>query len=404
MLKRIVEQFCTFSKMYFETFLDKAKQNLESRNINALSVPTELSVSVANFKYFTENFKILIEELTKDKVTDQNIICRQVENCQQNLRIMIHKFIEVAIQKLIPRIKEILYEDIDESQTHIGKSLSNDMERMLMILFHEFSEREFKKSRLILWQTVVKVLDHSAQIGLNTKKSPKFFSNLHQVFEDLKIAFRYVSDVNFIEDIPTTRKVKNLDRLLERNRFSISELICQYYTCRHESQQKFREDGVNLYGSLTVKCFIYQNVLTIEINKPENLAPIDEDGIRNPYVKILLIPKDKFPNPRKIKWQNKNNGNMISSRRNVILRTDINKEESYIHFKVKDEESCFKMLGSCLASLNCFECRSAEERNIRFLGEAFMSFSDISQVTQGNCTQEVELTLTKLQSCGKYMN
>ncbi|CAG9811815.1 unnamed protein product [Chironomus riparius] len=399
MLKRIVEQFCSFSKIYLETFLDKSRKSLESKNLESLQVPTELSILVANFNYFVVNFKELIDELTKDKAIDQNIINKQIDNTQLNLKIMIHKFIDFAIQKLSPMIKEAIYEDIDENQTTLGRSLFNRIEQMLMIFLDEFKEREFKKSRLILWQNVVKALEQSAQNGLKTKMSSKFFTNLQKVFEDSKAAFKYNSDTNFIEDIQTTRKVKNLDRLLQRNRFSISELICQYYASRHESQQKFKDDGVNLYGNLTVKCFIYQNVLTIEIKKPENLAPIDDDGIRNPYVKILMIPKDKFPNPRKIKWQNKNNGNIMSSRRNITLKKDVNINESYIHFKVKDEESLLLMFRSFCASLNCFECRSPEERNSRFLGEAFISFKDIPEVNQGNDTQDIELTLTKLQSC-----
>lgn len=117
-----------------------------------------------------------------------------------------------------------------------------------------------------------------------------------------------------------------IQKLLQVHGYETGDLIHQYYIERHQYQLQMTSSP---YGLLTIKCaingdnlevseppnrFIKQFILTffplifrlfrgeqIEIMNARNLLPMDGNSSCDPFVRIYLVPEEKFASTAKFK-------------------------------------------------------------------------------------------------------
>lgn len=92
--------------------------------------------------------------------------------------------------------------------------------------------------------------------------------------------------------------LESIERLLKLHGFETSDLINQYYLDQYSAQ---KEMTVSQFGQLTVRCWFNGATLEIYVMSAQKLMPMDSNGLCDPFVRIHLIPEDKFANVAKPK-------------------------------------------------------------------------------------------------------
>jgi BAI1-associated protein 3 len=139
----------------------------------------------------------------------------------------------------------------------------------------------------------------------------------------------------------------------------------------------------NLDSSLTIFCCFINDTLKIEILNARNL-PVNELNKKcDSYVKVRLVPEQKFPNFHNFKT--KVQCNTIFPLYEESFQTSLTKEQQ----NLKDAIISF----------------TVKEKNLvtgdACIAETFLLFEDIPQVTSLDKLQQTRLKLSKLQNNGK---
>lgn len=124
-----------------------------------------------------------------------------------------------------------------------------------------------------------------------------FFSNLRETLHILIKYFKCDNSKRQTSDAVTLEKV---ERLLELHGYETSDLIQQYYFDRFNEQQQMTDTP---FGILTVQCYFKKNLLDIEILNAKHLKPMDTNNSCDPFVRIHLLPEEKFLSIAKPKTQ-----------------------------------------------------------------------------------------------------
>jgi len=348
-------------------------------------VPLELAVAVANFNYISDKMQIVVEELTKDKVTDTSSIQKFLENALKYLTDTTYQLLNNTLKKCVPTIKKLMLEGAEESSAmddDIADRLMTYIEDMISTLNDDLPNREFEVAKSILWQDILAILSELIQSSISERMSPEFFTNLRRIFTILKQIFKYSEELS--DDAVLIKKIERIDYLLECYGLNTSRLIHQYYKDRYDMQQEINKTPFNPYGILTVFCHFIDNILRIEILNARNLIPIGPNKKCDSFVKVHIIPEKYFPTCQNFKTKVQQNTHFPLY--DEVFEFTLTREQrimkdAIIYFNIKDKY----LIGSN-------EC----------LAEAFLSFTDIPEFVHKDKMKQIHLTLTRLQSDGKH--
>lgn len=125
---------------------------------------------------------------------------------------------------------------------------------------------------------------------IQKRRPPSFFSNLRDTLQIMTENFKGTQNC---KDRNTTDReiLEQIEQLLRLHGYETSELIHQYHIERL-NEQKALEDSPN--GVLTVRCSFNDTTLSIEVMSARNITPMDSNGSCDPFVRIHLLPEDKF--------------------------------------------------------------------------------------------------------------
>lgn len=145
------------------------------------------------------------------------------------------------------------------------------------------------------------------------RRPPLFFANLRDTLQLMVKSFKgtQCNKDKVSSDKETLEEIFNL---LELHGYETCDLIHQYYLERVKHQENAPESQ---YGQLTVRCWFEDNNLMvilafefvvwghrvscndsfqIDVMNARNLVPMDSNGSCDPFVRIHLIPEEKFGN------------------------------------------------------------------------------------------------------------
>lgn len=96
--------------------------------------------------------------------------------------------------------------------------------------------------------------------------------------------------------------LQKTERLLEINGLETTQLIHEVHLEQWKEQCELKD---SLFGQLTVQIKFQGNVLKIKVLNAKNLIAMDSNGLCDAFVRIHLLPEDKFANVVKPKTQTK---------------------------------------------------------------------------------------------------
>ncbi|XP_014272983.1 protein unc-13 homolog 4B isoform X1 [Halyomorpha halys] len=385
---KIIDDICRCCVHFADKMGTKVETLGESESVygKKFEVTNEWCLAINNIDYIRQSIEPFVTQLgTDDLLTKLSDLrnpkaaehCKQtlklvVENALDNVRNKIIDLLEKVSLKMSPNVKRFLLgggEILNQGNNHMDR-LINYLDDNLTTLNSQLNSDNFEKILAILWDKIYSILNELIQDSLEKKRPSSFFANMDGALEILVGFFKQSENLKNNESYITIRK------LLRFHGMETDELIQSYYLERLKEQKMMKEPTM---GMLTIRAQFVNYMLRIEVLNARNLIPHDKNGLCDPYVKIHLLPKEKFADVIKPKTK--------TQRRNLFPLFDdtftlqLSKEQKetkngLVHFIMKDQDFI-----------------SSE-----FMAEAFLSFSDIPQTTLETSIHEmaqVHLILNK---------
>lgn len=289
---------CRISRLYFERMVETILKNIDlENNLGLFQVPNGVCIVISDINFISKN----IQKLTGEPVTNQNHDPEKVTailvNTLKYAEVKKSEVIEMSLQKMIPSIRKLMIEGADKTipKFLIGERLVIYIESSLNNLQEDLIERDFKNAKKVLWNLILSVMSDLIQDSLEAQQAPVVYSNLRTMLHELNELFHCEFETKLIE------KKKQIDHLLECYGFNTNKLIHQYYKDRYEMQQEKSQSPFHPNGVLTIICYFHNENLILHVLNARNLIPLDNCKKCDSYVKINLIPEERFSNIRSLK-------------------------------------------------------------------------------------------------------
>lgn len=259
------------------------------------------------------------------------------------------ELIEVVARKMSPPMRRFLTEGAE-----LLHQDSNSMDRIMMYLEDslqtlnaELNEVNFERILDAIWTELAFILKELVQnnidvsscsrrdafrthiicnllyfrrfsLQLQKRRPPLFFANLRDTLQLMVKSFKGTQS-NKDKASSDKETLEEIFNLLELHGYETSDLIHQYYLEQVKQQDNIPDSR---FGQLTVRCWFEENNLVVSVDirssdsikfhskystfqidvmNARNLAPMDSNGSCDPFVRIQLIPEEKFGNVTKIK-------------------------------------------------------------------------------------------------------
>ncbi|XP_012256082.2 protein unc-13 homolog 4B isoform X3 [Athalia rosae] len=401
-IAKIIDDICRCSVEYADKMARKAEmvtdlmydmENNGSVYEKKFEVSNAWCFAINNIDYIRTSIGPLAEDLGLKSIVDAlaaNKTQQEAERCRQTLQLVIDnatetvsnkivELLEVVATKMMPAMSRYLAEGAELIDT-----TSNAMDRLLQYLdsnittLHDnLNETNFERVLLVIWEIMSKILYDLVNSNLEKRRPPSFYANLHRTLHTLIRFFNLgadeTSNINILEKI---------EELLKLHGLETAALIHRYHQERLQEQKALEEPR---HGQLTVKAHFIDNSLNIQIMNARNLRPMDSNGKMStlerklrykskskvklkdersskcdPYVKIRLLPEEKFVQIKqpKTRTHKENLFPLFDENFTIALPTELRDTEgAIIAFEVKDKDFL----------------------RTRFMAEAFLAFSEIPE-------------------------
>ncbi|XP_025987263.2 protein unc-13 homolog 4B isoform X4 [Solenopsis invicta] len=400
-IARIIDDICKCSMAYADKMATKAELTTELEQLSQSSVyekrftiSTAWCFAINNIDFIRTSIVPLTKDLGLQNIVDalgEHRTHEEADRCRQTLQLIIDnatdtvknkiiELLEVVANKMAPAMNRYLMEGAEL----IGTT-SNAMDRLLQYLdsnletLHDnLNEDNFNRVLLVIWEIVSQTLYKLVNSNLEKRRPPAFYSNLHKTLHTLIRYFNLGAD-----EAANVQVLEKIERLLELHGLETAELVHRYHQERMEEQKEMEEP---VYGLVSVKAYFVDNTLNIQILNARNLHCSDSNGhfisklstlerklhskskqrVKegktskcDSYVKIRLLPEEKFADIK-------------------APKTHVQKETQFPLF---DETFNIPLTPEQRALDNAivaFEIKDKDFLRARFMAEAFLPFSEIS--------------------------
>ncbi|XP_046385161.1 protein unc-13 homolog 4B isoform X2 [Ischnura elegans] len=423
-IAKIIDDICRCSVYYADMMAKKVDGLGESENAyeKKFVVTNEWCLAINNIGYIQESLAPFVQELGTDamlnKLADYQSEtaadhCREtlklvVSNAEETVGNKIVDLIQMLTDKMSPAMQRFLQEGAEllNQENNIMDRLMQYLDENLMTLHSNLSDENFDRTLEIVWANVEAMLLTMIETGVEKRRPPSFFANLHETLRMLLSFFRreeqccqmqqqqqqeeeevHVNGEDGCEEKKrggrreSKRKIDRMESLLSLHGMETCELIQQYHLERLGEQLSIEGSGqASPFGLLTVRLQFVEDVLRIGVMNARNLKPMDSNGSCDPFVRIHLLPEEKFTGTTKprTKTHKKTLFPLFDEVFTVQMSSDLQQtKDGLVHFVVKD-----------------YDMISANE----FIAEAYVPFSKIpsTDITIGLETlPQVHLPLTR---------
>ncbi|XP_018323999.1 protein unc-13 homolog 4B isoform X2 [Agrilus planipennis] len=373
-IAKIIDDICRCCVFY----ADRTSQRVEGLGDRVdvyekrFEVTSEWCLAINNIDYVRQSLKPFTDKLGMEDVIQQlselkspldaqrcqHTLNNVIENSIDTVRNKIIELLETVTNKMSPAMKRLLVEGAElfsQDSNSIDKVMRY-LDNNLATLHEHLSEDNFNRILEIIWENLAEILSDLIQSNIDKRRPPSFFANLRNTLQLMVKCFKQS------EGDSECDQLKKVEYLLFINGLETSELIHQVHLDRWREQQNIKQGP---FGELTVRAKFEGNVLFVEVMNARNLHPMDSNGLCDSFVKVCLLPEEKFTNIQKPKTQTQNKTqfplydetfkiNLTSEQKNI--------KDGLLLFSIRDKD-LFGM-------------------NTQFIGEAFLHFNEIAQSTE----------------------
>ncbi|XP_043520285.1 protein unc-13 homolog 4B isoform X2 [Frieseomelitta varia] len=385
-IAKIIDDICKCSIAYADKMAKKAELTTDLEQLSESSVyekkfvvSTAWCFAINNIDYIRTSIGPLANDLGLQNIVDalaESKTQEEAERCQQTLQLIIdnatdtvrNKIIEllqVVANKMAPAMNRYLMEGAELIDT-----TSNSMERLLQYLdsnlttLHDYlNEDNFERILLVIWDTISESLFQLVHNNLERRRPPSFYSNLHRSLHTLIRYFNIGAD-----EAANVRVLEKIEHLLELHGLETAELIHRYHQERIKEQNELDESE---YGQITVKAQFVDNSLNIQILNARKLRPVDSNGSCDSYVKVKLLPEEKFADVK-------------------LPKTHVQKENLYPLFDEIFNIPLTNEQRNMENAIVVFELKDKDFLRSRFMAEAFLPFSEIAKTGSDQRIESLE--------------
>ncbi|XP_026481672.1 protein unc-13 homolog 4B-like [Ctenocephalides felis] len=133
-------------------------------------------------------------------------------------------------------------------------------------------------------------------------------------------------------------QLEQMRELLRLHALETGDLIHRFHLDRLKEQESMQDTP---YGILTVRCRLQNTHLRVEIMSARNLKPTDSNGSCDPFVRVSLLPEDRFVGVSKPKTQSQSKTMFPLFDETFIIQLSeehLAIEDALISFNVKDKD------------------------------------------------------------------
>ncbi|KAK9880351.1 hypothetical protein WA026_010235 [Henosepilachna vigintioctopunctata] len=367
-IAKMIDDICRCGVFYAQKMSKRVEGMGEIQNPyeTRFEVTNEWCLAINNIEYVSQALRPFTTELGMNEVVKKMADIKspiEADRCQQTLENVIEnaidtvkneiiELLETVISKMAPAMKRLLVEGAE-----LFNQDSNSIDRLMMYvdnnlstLNRELNEENFDRTINMVWEQLSKILLDIIETNLEKRRPPSFFANLHKTLNLMLGSFKSSDDTS-------CEGLEKTERLLRIHGLETNDLIHQVHLDLCEEYKSLEESP---FGKLTVRSKFEGNSLHIEILNAKILVAMDSNGLCDAFVRVHLMPEDKFRNhePPKTKTHNKTLLPLFDEKFEVKL-TDEQRlaKDGLLMFSVKDKD----LLGY----------------NNKHVGEAFISFKDI---------------------------
>lgn len=194
---------------------------------------------------------------------------------------------------------------------------------------------------------------------------PMFYDRLHEAVEILH-EFFHNDGHGLTGDWLDTTTYQNLKLNFCLNKMSTESLIDRYLVERLGECQKSMETGTGCYGTLSVRTYYHHDCLFVEVLKAQNLIPLDNNGLSDPFVVVEILPRTRFAS--------------TPAQQTNVQKANLNPVfEECLEFPVSAEE-CQDEVAMIQFSVYDYDVLTAND----FGGEAMIGLASVPGVQCGN--------------------
>ncbi|KAE8741885.1 hypothetical protein FOCC_FOCC012589 [Frankliniella occidentalis] len=356
---KIIDDICRCSEFYADKMSEKidsfSETNQGTVHEKRFQVTQEWCLAINNIEYVRQSIQPFVAELGMDNILAALADFQSAsaaEQCKNTLHGIIENSIDIVHNKIVdllltvankmdPAIQRFLQEGADllNKDCNAVDRLMQYLDENLVMLHSELNSENFDRILSIMWNNVSNILSELVKNSLEMNGMKEQEESVDSPFD-------------------SHGELRKVERLLRLHGMETPDLTYQFYVQRLLEQRKLQSMGDAHYqGLLTIRAHFVEDVLTIEIMNARNIKPMDSNGSCDPYVKIHLLPEDKFGNIQKprTKTHKKNLYPLFDETFNIPVSAD-QRAQGIIAFILKDQD----FLG-----MN------------EFIAEAFLSFEDI---------------------------
>ncbi|PSN30838.1 hypothetical protein C0J52_20268 [Blattella germanica] len=203
------------------------------------------------------------------------------------------------VKFLMIKVGSLFLNAVEFQTTRHTEELLNYVDDQLHLLHTHLDEVDFNEILRIIWRNLSRIMYVVADGNLNMKKEPSYYASIE---ENARKLLEYFTQIPVCTDLEMTDYIK-MTGILELNATPVQELIHRFHM---EQLAMQRAQEKPKYGLLTVKLRFLENILRIEILNARDLLPICPKGACDPYVKITMLPEEKFTDMTPLKTNFKN--------------------------------------------------------------------------------------------------
>ncbi|KAK6635250.1 hypothetical protein RUM44_000501 [Polyplax serrata] len=387
-IAKIIDDICRCCIFYADRMTRKVEGFGEDSSVyeQKFQVTHEWCLAINNIDYVKNSIPTFSKDLGLDDIISgladfQSPLA--ADHCKQTLVVIVdnametvgNKIIELqdkVVRKMSPSMNRFLMEgaEVLHQECNSVDRLMQYLDENLITLNNQLNEDNFEGILNVLWDKVAFLLSEFVRSSLEKRRPPSFFSNLYTTVQILKNFFRKNDESN------SNPKMKAIEHNLKMHGLETTELIHQFHLERLKEQQEVENADL---GVVTIRAQFIDNLLKVEIMNARNLHQKDSNGSCDPYVKVTLLPEEKFtstPKPR-TKTQKKTTFPLFDENFSFQLTSEQrNTADGLIQLVIKDQDFLSN----------------------EFLGEAYLHFKDIPSTESSvsiDTLPQVHLNLTR---------